>query len=77
MAVKHGLKALAMCAICLSLTVAGCGRRGALDVPGQQQTSSVDAADAQQATADTESAAVTEVPQSKSPFFLDLFIETW
>lgn len=77
MAIKHRLKALALCAICLSLTVAGCGRRGALDVPGQQQSTSLDAPGVQLAPTGPESATDSEAPREKSPFFLDFFIETW
>lgn len=77
MAIKCGLKVLTLCAICLSLTVAGCGRRGALEVPGQQQTPSLYVSDSQQSPTSVDSSDVTEVPPKKSPFFLDIFIETW
>jgi predicted small lipoprotein YifL len=63
-------KTLALVGLCLSVTLAGCGRKGGLDTPGapvQQADSAVDPAVA----APVEPAA----PESDKSFFLDFLIQ--
>ncbi|WP_298963982.1 lipoprotein [uncultured Roseibium sp.] len=62
---------LALLGLCLSLTLAGCGRKGSLDEPGaaaQQTYAGVDPADAP-------APPPTEPPASDKTFPLDFLIQ--
>ncbi|GAB2186516.1 hypothetical protein LAB1_38250 [Roseibium sp. LAB1] len=62
-------KTLALVGLCLSVTLAGCGRKGGLDDPGapvQQADTGVDPAVA--------APVQPEAPESDKTFFLDFLI---
>ncbi|MHA7775711.1 LPS translocon maturation chaperone LptM [Roseibium sp. M-1] len=71
MAMTTRLKTLALLGLCLSLTLAGCGRKGSLDVPGAPAAAETGSA------VDPALAAVPEqpeTPENDKPFFLDFLI---
>lgn len=65
-------KILALIGLCLSLTLAGCGRKGDLDVPGTPTAPENGAVD----PADTAAVATAEIEPEvdEDPFFLDFLI---
>ncbi len=65
-------KSLALIGLCLSLTLAGCGRKGSLEDPAAV-TPQADAAAADPAVAPAPPAS--EAPESDKPFFLDFLIQ--
>lgn len=69
MAMTPRLKTLALLGLCLSVTLAGCGRKGGLDDPGAPAPQAGAAVDPAVAAAPVEPA-----PDSDEPFFLDFLI---
>ncbi|WP_305986678.1 lipoprotein [Roseibium sp. MMSF_3544] len=63
-------KILALIGLCLSLTLAGCGRKGALDVPGTPEAAETGAVD----PADAPPPPQLEPESEKESFFLDFLI---
>jgi predicted small lipoprotein YifL len=72
MAMHGGSKALVLCTLALTLALAGCGRRGALEDPGRAAGPNPPAAE------DVEQPNGMEVPAGEMPerkrFFLDFLI---
>ncbi|MCV0429815.1 MAG: lipoprotein [Roseibium sp.] len=64
-------KILALISLCLSLTLAGCGRKGSLDDPSAPPAAAADAAVDPAAVAATQ---LPEQPESDKSFFLDFLI---
>lgn len=70
MAMTTRFKTLALLGLCLSLTLAGCGRKGALDNPAAPAAQTDAAVDPALAAAPVQ----PETPESDKPFFLDFLI---
>jgi predicted small lipoprotein YifL len=70
MAMTTRFKTLALLGLCLSLTLAGCGRKGGLDRPGEPEPQADAAVDPALAAAPVQ----PEAPENDKPFFLDFLI---
>jgi len=64
------LKTLALLGLCLSVTVAGCGRKGGLEDPSAPEPAAGAAVDPAVAAAPPQAP-----PQNNEPFFLDFLIQ--